>query len=105
MKVERRQPTAREWAAITSSRPLVRHVMSGRPENLHTSAPMRAERRSIGKRESARQARRNVTRVLQLAGVGLSPPKIAAAVGLSESAVPEILERVRGGVQRGRNQP
>jgi hypothetical protein len=35
MRMERRQPTRAEWAAITSSRPVVRRVLSGRPEKPH----------------------------------------------------------------------
>jgi hypothetical protein len=43
MKVERRQPTPREWAVITSARPVVR-VVSRRPEKSHTPGPMRPAR-------------------------------------------------------------
>jgi hypothetical protein len=44
VRVERRQLTRREWAAITSSRPVVRQVLerrpqSSRPENPHSPGP------------------------------------------------------------------
>jgi hypothetical protein len=43
VKIERRKPTRAEWAAITSSRPVVRVLERGessRPENRDTFAPM-----------------------------------------------------------------
>jgi hypothetical protein len=45
VKRERHQPTRVEWAAITSSRPVVRRVLerrphSSRPENPHSPGPI-----------------------------------------------------------------
>ena len=45
MKRERRQPTPREWAAITSSRPVVRKVMD-LPQR--RGVPIRVRRNDMG---------------------------------------------------------
>lgn len=44
---ERRQPTRREWAAITSRRPVVRRIPK---ESRRTESPLRCEdREEVGK--------------------------------------------------------
>jgi hypothetical protein len=39
MRRERRQPTHREWAAITNSRLVVRCILRRRPDNPHSPGP------------------------------------------------------------------
>jgi hypothetical protein len=53
----------------------------------------RAQRRARSKRKLRREARRDVTRVIELDRAGHSPSSIAASVGLGEDLVREILER------------
>ncbi len=55
--------------------------------------PTRAQRRAGGKRKQKREARRDITRVIELDRAGHSPSSIAASVGLREDVVREILER------------
>jgi hypothetical protein len=47
MRRERRQLTRAEWAAITSSRPVARRILSGRPEKSRSPGPSFLERSSL----------------------------------------------------------
>ncbi len=54
MKVERRQPTRAEWAAITSPRPVVRWVLERKPS---------IERSGVSEEDAPRRAREEIARL------------------------------------------
>jgi hypothetical protein len=51
----------------------------------------RAQRRALGKRRLLREARRDVTRVIELREEGHTAATIASSVGLTEEFVREVL--------------
>lgn len=63
------------------------------PTRRRSRPPRRAVRRVVGTRRLDREARRIVSKVLELSAGGCSPRAIASSVGASEEAVRWILQR------------
>ncbi len=52
----------------------------------------RRDCRRWGKRKTAREARKNALRILELYGEGVSPAAIASSVGVAKADVLEVLD-------------